>query len=218
MRTATEFGEALAPVKLFSRSSGFSGIQDRGTIEVREGALFFVGETFDCVFVPRKFDSIVRLSDYEVSIKLKPAGLDLGQTIRLFSVHPIDLRGRSIGEIPQLLDEQPESFLDPVRPPLVLYPWLTPAQVWVYHSRGPISSVALFFVSVFVYLGLNGTFFFEEIWLVMGIIGVASVVSLINGGRDRSERNRARNLGIPENLVLPIREQEEVAINNELKA
>ena len=57
-----------------------------------------------------------------------------------------------------------------------------------------------------------------DIWLVIGIIGLASVVSLINGGRDRSERNRARNLGIPENLVLPIREVEEAATINELKA
>jgi hypothetical protein len=217
-RTATEFGEAVAPVKLVSRSFDFPAISDRGSIEVRDGAIFFTGEIFDCVLVPTSFDSIVRLSDYEVSIHLKPVGLYDGQTIKLSSVHPIDLRGTSIGQIGDLLKEQPKSYITPIRPPLVLYPWLSPAQVWVHHTRGPISSVALFFVSVFVFLGLNGTYFFEEIWLAVGIIGLASVVSLINGGRDRTERNRARNLGIPENLVLPIREEEQAATINELKA
>jgi hypothetical protein len=217
MRTETEFGEARAPVKLVSRSFDFPAISDRGSIEVRDGAIFFTGEIFDCVLVPSSFDSVVRLSDYEVSIHLKPAGLYDGQTINLSSVHPIDLRGTSIGQIGDLLKEQPKSYITPIRPPLVLYPWLSPAQVWVHYSRGPVSTVALVFAGIFAIIASDGPIL-GDIWLVIGIIGVASVVSLINGGRDRRERNRARNLGIPENLVLPIREVEEAATINELKA
>jgi hypothetical protein len=80
-----------------------------------------------------------------------------------------------------------------------------------------VSTVALVFAGIIALIASDGPIM-GDIWLVIGIIGLASVVSLINGGRDRSERNRARNLGIPENLVLPIREVEEAATINELKA